>query len=374
MKFIRPNIGSVAGVTIFTCGMVILGAVISVFLHDTWTVKQPTVETAKPSIATDDVPKIVVLTALDNRALEDSRELELSGLTGSGITAVEIWSSCDDDTYRIKKFKPGDSNFTYRISPSLGNVCRGQNDFIVKTYGGSGTTRVWEYKQTLFSAVGVRSRSEFQLLRFLDAHTLSSTQSIEDQAVMPINVPMPADFESMCMKKDVDALRSVSTVRINDNLTARFNFILAKDVNQNPQAQLLFLERRNEGYFPSSIIPPFPLGGCAAKQNPMLYQISDQRIAIVTNGGLGYASILDGPRWISLRDLLSQHVPLLQANGGIGNVRTIVYGDTIGIVETDETRLNDYSGESDAFPDQRGEYLFSTNDLSFKGVVWHRKR
>lgn len=338
----------------------------------------PFAERKSKVLTPDEILQSLTFESLDNRSPTDSRTIELRGTVGPGVTAIDVWSSCDDDTYRIKGFRAGDDAFVYNVSPALGNLCRGENDFVVKTYGkrGNETVMLADKTITLYSTVGIQSRSELPLVRFLDKRTLDQSKSIEDMSIVPIRVPMPDLFHTHCTQENHDAIDSQAPLHISERLAAKYDFTQSGS-GTAPRVQITFHERQNGKYVPSRAIPPFPLGGCGAAQDPQLFVLPNGHIAITLNSMNGYASVFNGSTWMPLKNVLSEKIPLLVSGKSIGAIRTIAHGNIIGVVEIDETlgfEYGDPTVQNLAYPDQRGEYLFNADNFSFIGVVWHRKR
>lgn len=63
----------------------------------------------------------------------------IEGTANQKVKAIEIYSSCDKATYRLKNFKPSSGHWEYRVDAKLGNLCSGPNEFIIRAFSSSGT-------------------------------------------------------------------------------------------------------------------------------------------------------------------------------------------------------------------------------------------
>lgn len=316
----------------------------------------------------------------DGRAAEDSRSIELTGKAGSGVTAVEIWSSCDDDTHRIKSFKAGQQTFTYNISPALGNVCRGSNDYFVRAIGKADgkDIQLEESKQTLNSFVGVRHRQDVPVLKFLEEHALPASKSIEDTAALPARLLPSLAFRSACGVNE-EQTKATPEMRIGDGMMAGLEVGPAtgevKRSAKPPHATMSmkstviqWFDMHDGGTSPSATILPLSVGICDDTEGFEIVAPARDR-AFVTSLKNGTSMFFDGSRWMDIEAHLLQSVPVPTED--LGRVRLAVGTSAFAIIETTESRVQNYAM---LFPDQRGEYLFSLTDGSFLGVVWHRKR
>lgn len=314
----------------------------------------------------------VHLDTMDERSPEDSRTMQLIGSTASGVTAVRIWSSCDDETHQMQNFKKGDKEFTYKISPTLGNLCRGQNDFVIRVFGkrdGKEVQLAEEFKQSVDSGVGLRKRADLQLLRFLETHTLPASRSIEDDAILPTRLLPGNAFALACNKNEIENVH-FDPVMLHDTLGAEFKLSPQATTGSASVIEISWLEKSEDMMKASTLIPALSVGRCDRISGFELFATTSDRVIVDPIYSAAARMFFNGSEWINLKDRLSQTLPLSESD--MGPTRLIVYKDTFGIVETIEVQSH-RDGQA-LFPDQRGEYLFSMNDGAFLGVVWHRKR
>lgn len=312
------------------------------------------------------------LSVLDGQSPEDSRSLELTGMVGSGVTGIVVWSSCDDDSYRVKGFKTGNTSFTYKIGLELGNLCRFQNAYVVKALDHAGKN-IQENTVNLESRIGIERQADLAVLRFMESHTLPAEQSIEGQALFPVRVFPSISFKDACKRRTPEA--QPANTPITPALSVRLDLVSppatasGAAANLQPLAQFSWMERSPAGEMPSTALPPLYLDKCyTMKPLGIVIPRRDRAFVQAAEPGMEREPMyFNGTEWMNPLDILLQAAPIERPS--LDTLRLSIGTQSFSISDTVEHRFNDRY-----FPDRRPEYIFSLEDSSFRGVVWHRRR
>jgi len=315
------------------------------------------------------------LKALDNEPLEYSRSMELSGEVGSGVVAIEIWSSCDDDIHRLKSFKKNNVAFTYKIANNLGNLCRGNNEYSVRAIGKDGAKekQISAVSRFQMSQVGLRKRTDLPLVKFLEEHMLPSTRSIEDIAILPSRLFPSPQFQEACNKKGLLAAEEDVMMPVGNLIGAKLSIEKEQQyVGSSATIRIPYIHffAKKGNVYSALPIPPLSLNTCDQIPGIHVIATSDSRLLVDDLSG-GSERYFDGSTWTNIRTFLLRSVPI--ENNDLGQVRAIIKDNILSIIEENEYGERYYE-EPKLMGNVRGEYLFSMDTNSFQGVVWHKKR
>jgi hypothetical protein len=60
------------------------------------------------------------------------------GTAKKSVEAIDVYSSCDDENYRLKNFRRDSGQWRYNVSNKIGNLCNGTNQYIIRAFSASG--------------------------------------------------------------------------------------------------------------------------------------------------------------------------------------------------------------------------------------------
>lgn len=317
------------------------------------------------------------LESKDDSSVEDSKLIELKGKMGSGVIGVEVWNTCDGTSERFPLLKTKD--FFYKISVERGNLCRNANDFVVIATLDS-KEEVNE-KVSVNSNVGIRSRQDLHVWRFLDEHRISNKLSIEDSPDFALRI-FPSDyFKAICDgKSGINLPPASESTKINDFLKASISVSNTSDENSNiklapsaaamQQAQIDWFDIKKDEVQKSVFVPMLPVGFCKNVTGFDIWARSLDRIFIQSFDNAVGPWFLINKKWVNAREYLLTQIPIEPSD--LHNIVISVRKDVFAISETTEVRNSE--GKPWFSSVDRAEYLFSVNDGSFIGVIWHRRR
>lgn len=273
--------------------------------------------------------------SLDDQPWEYSHSLELSGEVGSGVLAIEIWSSCDQDTHRLKSFKPNDVAFVYKVSNALGNLCRGNNEYSVRAFGKENgkEKQLATVPRYLNSFVGLRKRADLSLVKFLEQHTLKSDRSIEDSAMLPSRLFPSAQFKEACSKKDIFPVEKDILLKVNDHLGAKFgieNEKLYTGSAATLRVPRIHWFRKAGNIFEPAPVPTLKWSSCENIPGIHVTAVGNNRIIVDQIDGTP-EQYFDGTAWTDIRTLVLKSVPM--GNNDLGSVRAAVKDDVLAVIE-----------------------------------------
>jgi len=268
----------------------------------------------------------------DLDSLANKLRFTISGTARKDVARIDVQTCKGGDAYRLAKFKPGDTTWTYNIDAQLGNLCSGWNTYTVTAFADDNATQKLGQAETAFE-------SRARVLQ-LEALQTGQTGSLDKQkAVQSVVFEDSQAFDEYCANfGDFDAQLDTypelnppalltPMTPIGDGLWARVRsgtkadasiaqgaFVSSRKHTVNSPT-LVFYEKDGERYKPRPDIGIVSSWGCPFTHPISVTYVRPDRIFVETGTGFEtsqHTYIFDGKNWTLVYDFLKAKVPFIK--------------------------------------------------------------
>lgn len=148
---------------------------------------------------------------IHRRETWDNPRFTITG-TASGIDVITVGSSCDGLTHKLQKFTPGDTEWSYTVDATYGNLCASNNTYLITGFqkNAAEETKVDETIVEISSMAGVKSAKDLPVMkRILELAKSGLASPVADTTITTVSYDLGKDTASQKTCADLLAAKRV---------------------------------------------------------------------------------------------------------------------------------------------------------------------